>query len=323
MNLFKFSKIIELYENSDILLDVPLTSRTQIINTGSKSIAIKRDDELSFGVSGSKYRKFASLIPYLLKNNIDFLIAEGSEYSNNIVGLAQFLKEFGIEFKFILKKGRSESAVNGKILRLLTSPKDLRFLSASEWRDRTAIIDSEVSNARLNYRNPMFLPEGSFHEAAVAGSMTLAFDFNVFDYNTIYIDSATGSSFLGVYFGLCLQNYSGVLNVISLVENRDFYESIIKDFSHKKPYDGLPSPNFKLNIIGVETSRSFGSTSRKTFDNIKKLAHKYGILTDPIYTGKSIPLAIELEENKKGSESAIIVHSGGALSLLGFDFMRS
>ena len=54
---------------------------------------IKREDESSFGISGSKKRKYASLIPFLKKNKFDCVGVIGGSNSNNVIGLVQLLIE--------------------------------------------------------------------------------------------------------------------------------------------------------------------------------------------------------------------------------------
>ncbi len=63
-------KLEFLKQQLEPLADYQLQSRTHLLKN-FKNIYIKRDDELSFGISGSKIRKYASLIPNLLRHSID------------------------------------------------------------------------------------------------------------------------------------------------------------------------------------------------------------------------------------------------------------
>jgi len=58
---------------------------------------ILREDELSAGVTGSKLRKFASLLPQLESQETQVAGMIGGPNSNNLVGLAQMLKERKIQ----------------------------------------------------------------------------------------------------------------------------------------------------------------------------------------------------------------------------------
>src|ERR1700761_5279772 len=54
---------------------------------------VKRDDELGFGVSGSKIRKYCSLIPFFLNQGIQEVVVIGNAYSNHVLSLVQLLIE--------------------------------------------------------------------------------------------------------------------------------------------------------------------------------------------------------------------------------------
>ena len=45
---------------------------------------------------------------------INYVVCEGSEYSNNILGLSQVLNELDLPYHFFLKRGYSDKAVNSK-----------------------------------------------------------------------------------------------------------------------------------------------------------------------------------------------------------------
>ena len=175
-----------------------------------KTMFIKRDDELSFGISGSKYRKFLSLIPYIKNNDFSHVVAEGSEYSNNILGLAQSFREFDISFTFVLKKGHNPRSTNKLLLNLITREEEMILLDTNKWKQRHKIIKEYAKKKKDdNNDKTLILPEGAFHEACLTGAMTLAFDIDLQKHQAIYIDAGTGLSFLGLALGLTLQKYRG------------------------------------------------------------------------------------------------------------------
>lgn len=308
-----FSEVLNAVPGSS-LLDYKLTSRVQTIDYNGIEVGVKRDDELSCTISGSKFRKYASLVPYLLENGFTHVVSEGSEYSNNICGLAQLLNEYEITYTFFLKEGSSKNAVNGKLLKLLAPEKSLKLIKKSDWKSRQQIISNYIET--LNSEKPIFLKEGSDHFSAIPGSMTLAYDIEISKYSSIYIDAGTGVSFIGLYLGLCQRGYKGTVYVISLFENRSYFEQKISECIktlNLKPFENMA--NFE--VIYPEDSKSFGSSTSKTMQNIEKLAKGYGILTDPLYSGRSIPRALDhiLEHQNK---NALVIHSGGSIALSGF-----
>ena len=57
--------------------DYPVQSRIhrlQSLSHSSVQAYVKRDDELGFGISGSKFRKYRSLVPFLVKNAFEEVV---------------------------------------------------------------------------------------------------------------------------------------------------------------------------------------------------------------------------------------------------------
>ena len=72
-------------------------------------IYIKREDELSAGVVGTKLRKYLSILPHLEQYQYTDAILVGSAHSNNVMGLSQLLIERGIRVHVLIKQPGSEN----------------------------------------------------------------------------------------------------------------------------------------------------------------------------------------------------------------------
>ena len=83
-----------------------LKSRLDKLNyqTSNSNLYLKRDDELSGLVSGSKNRKAASILFHIKKNNYSKVLLSGSSKSNNVLALIQILKSNNIKVKAFLKE---------------------------------------------------------------------------------------------------------------------------------------------------------------------------------------------------------------------------
>ena len=308
-----YSEIKNIF-GDECLLDFSLSSRVSKIIFEGKQIGIKRDDELSCGVSGSKYRKFSSIIPYIKSREFSHIVTEGSEFSNNIAGMCQLFNEYQIKYTLILKKGYSDQAVNKKLIKLLADENSKITLERKDWKNRREKIDEICHRLETSGEKIVFLPEGSFHESALPGSMTLAFDIDTKIYKEIFIDAGTGMSFVGLYYGLSLKNFTGKLYVISLFENKEYFEKKIASFKQLFPNVLIKIP---YDVITLSESKSFGGLTNSLKENIKMLSREYGILTDPLYSGKSIPVALnKIKQENFGN--ALVIHSGGAQTLSGF-----
>ncbi|MEM6805186.1 MAG: 1-aminocyclopropane-1-carboxylate deaminase, partial [Bacteroidota bacterium] len=59
------------------------------LSTADTQLFVKREDESGFLVSGTKRRKYASLIPYLRKHAIRRVGLIGGEHSNHLPAILQ------------------------------------------------------------------------------------------------------------------------------------------------------------------------------------------------------------------------------------------
>ena len=252
---------------------------------------IKREDELSFGVSGNKLRKINALIPYFLKNKISPITACGSAHSNFLLGLAQHLNEHQIAYTFQIKRPHILKRVgNFAFLERLVPPE------AIQWVDQF-----------IPPKEGFFLPEGGFHPIACEGAATLADSIRQNEqelgitFDRIFIDSGTGLSAIGLLHGT--QNEWDI-HIFSM---KDDEVTFAKKLNQDLPYTYHTLTNAK----------AFGSTNATSLNQIDIFAKNEGILLDPIYSSKMI---YELSGPKRHllTTRSLIIHSGGALSLTGF-----
>lgn len=96
---------------------------------------IKRDDELGFGVSGSKIRKYRTLIPFLYRSNIKEVILIGSVQSNHILSCVQLLIEKGITPTLFLRGDPKRPLQGNALLTSLFVPSSsIHWYSKENWK---------------------------------------------------------------------------------------------------------------------------------------------------------------------------------------------
>lgn len=102
----------------------------------TRNCFVKREDELSFGISGSKYRKYASLIPYLMKENVKHLVVIASPYSNNLLAALQMAAEAGLSVTpFLLKPHNLAPTGNYLYSALFLKEQNIHWFCREDWRD--------------------------------------------------------------------------------------------------------------------------------------------------------------------------------------------
>lgn len=307
--------------------DYPVHSRVHKLrsfNFPSTSCYVKRDDELGFGISGSKIRKYRSLIPFLLAQNIQEVVVIGSAYSNHVLSFTQLLIENGIQPTLFLKGNPDRSLQGNALLTSLFIPSSaIQWFSQSDWKD----VESIAHNYAAKQKQPTYvLPEGGFSAAALPGALSLPLDLLAneqsqnMQFDHIFIESGTGFMASSLILGLSWLQHPAHVHMILLAEDEKAFVMRLKHchamFNQLTgTHTALPS-NFSL--YKPELSKGFGEINRSLFENIAHLARQEGFLTDPIYSAKLFIESKNLIIQKKMKGNLLIHHSGGSLTLMGF-----
>ncbi len=129
---------------------------------GRSDIWVKRDDELSFGVSGTKLRKHASIIPALKQKGIEEVVVIGGANSNNVLSAAQTLTENNIRIIPFLLGPPSEILGNLKLLSLFVDDNEIHWISRSQWADREHLANCYAEKRKAYGIKIFVLPEGGW-----------------------------------------------------------------------------------------------------------------------------------------------------------------
>ncbi len=288
---------------------------------------VKRDDELGFGITGTKFRKYRSLIPFLLKDRFDEVIVIGGMNSNNVLGLVQLLAENRLKpLLFLLGSPEQPRKGNALLTLLIAGEHSVRWVSREQWPTVETMAITYAAEQEKEGRRVFVIPEGACIEHALPGAATLALDIHrnedegghVFD--NIFIDAGTGLSAIGLLLGLSYLQKTNHVHVLLLADNPDIFQERLKKFH--TAFETLlkvscPTPH-RFTLYQPKTAPSFGSTNAQVWNQIHETARDEGILLDPIYSAKLFMEARRIIDENKLTDRALIIHGGGALSLSGF-----
>lgn len=285
---------------------------------------VKRDDELGFGISGSKIRKYRSLIPYLIVNHIQEVVIIGSAYSNHVLSFVQLLIENGLQPTLFLRGDVNRSSQGNALLTSLFIPSSsIHWLSQSDWKN----VESLASFYASKQNHPIFLlPEGAFCSAALPGALTLVTDLlkNEFEHHIkfdhLFIEAGTGFTASTLLLGLNWIQHPIHVHIILLAEEEEaflkrlnscyeMFTSFIQTTSTLPCHFTLHSPLY---------AKGFGQIHSSLFQTILSLARQEGFLTDPIYSAKLFIESKRIIAQQELQGNILIQHSGGSLTLMGF-----
>lgn len=308
-------------------------SRVHPLSHFGDNVYVKREDESGFSCSGTKKRKFASLIPYLERHGIQLAILVGGANSNHIVALSQILLERKIPFHLFLKQSNQAYLQgNAFLLKLLTAGENISWVAHEDW---SRVNDMAIDFGKKSKARWMVIPEGGKCQGAVAGAATLMLDiiknerhwlFNgnnpkvqgTFDH--IWIDSGTAlTAGVLVSTNLILKRSSQIHVVLMAGDEQYFKESFRQINEWLGAILRINGPKLaQCHLHFPVTGKSFGSTNAQVRHAIVDFARSEGLLTDPIYTAKLFLTAKSEISSGKYPGSHLIIHSGGGTGLMGF-----
>ena len=308
-------------------------SPIQKLNNLSKEleyeIYAKRDDissGLAFG--GNKIRKLEWLIPDAREKNCDTLVSIGGIQSNHTRQVAAVAAATGFKCRLVQEDwANDENGIYDKVGNILLS----RMMGAvTELKGKGYSTEEKMSwkdtieDVKKNGGTPYSIPAGaSDHELGGLGYAHFTDEILeqekekgiYFDY--ILTATCTGSTMAGMLVGFNEQDNNRCLIGIDTSDKHQMAFDAVKKISNATAkIIGLNKTYSEKEIIinNDYSGPAYGIPSDTTIDAIKFTARKEGMITDPVYEGKSLDGLIDLCKKKFFTKNSKIlyVHLGGA-----------
>lgn len=306
--------------------DYPFQSRVHALRSLPRCF-VKRDDELGFGISGSKFRKFRTLIPYLVAQGLEIAVVVGGAYSNNVMGIVQLLVEKGIKpVLFLRGEPTTELQGNFLLIRLMVGCDAIQWVSRQDWSHVDKLAECYAESQRNLGKKSIVIPEGSVLPDALPGLLTLPLDIvrneeeQGIYFDNVFIDAGTGMTAAAVISAFAWMEIRSKVHVILLADDENVFKEKLRSFHsafEKLLRQEVVFPdNFVLHR--PIAAPSFGSVNSEILKMIRSLAQNEGFFVDPIYTAKLFLTGQKIMERYPMNGNSLIVHSGGGLGLNGY-----
>lgn len=305
---------------------------------GSKvEIYAKRDDcnsGLAYG--GNKLRKLEYIVPHAIAANADTLVTIGGVQSNHTRLVAAVAAKIGMKCRLVQESWvPHEDAVYDRVGNIMLSRimgADVRLVDEGfdigirkSWED--AIADVEAQGGK-----PYAIPAGaSEHEFGGLGYVGFAEEVRAqekemgvtFDY--VIVCTVTGSTHAGMVVGFAKDGRADkVIGIDASATPAQTKAQVLRIARHTAKLVELGKPIEDEDVVLIEDYAYpiYGVPSDETKEAIRLVARLEGMITDPVYEGKSMQGLIGLVEKGYFPKGAKILyaHLGGAPALNGYGY---
>ncbi len=333
MNLKKFNK----YQLTFGVTPIEYLPRLSKNISGNLKIYAKRDDcnsGLAFG--GNKLRKLEYIIPDAIDSGADTLVSIGGVQSNHTRMVAATAAKIGMKCRLVQEKwvphfdGVYDRVGNILLTRLMGA--DSRLVEDGFDIGIRKSYEDAIQSVIDEGGKPYGIPAGaSVHKFGGLGYVGFAEEVKKqekelgFKFDYIIVCVVTGSTQAGMIVGFADDNRANKVIGIdasgTYEKTRNQVKQIVNSTAELVEL-GREIEDEEIIINPDYAYPSYGVPSEETNDAIRLAAKTEGLITDPVYEGKSMQGLIDLAKKNyfpKGSK-ILYAHLGGAPALNGYSY---
>ncbi|MDX1751915.1 MAG: pyridoxal-phosphate dependent enzyme [Salinimicrobium sediminis] len=297
-------------QSVNLFTHAPKVPNRFIAEVNGISIHLKREDLLHPEVSGNKFRKLKYNIAEAISQKREILLTFGGAYSNHIAATAAAgkisgLKTIGVIRGEELEKDLEKTLQENPTLRFAhVCGMRFHFISRSNYRQKTS--EAFIEELHEKFGNFYLVPEGGTNELAVKGCEEILLQGDA-EFDVISCAVGTGGTISGIINSSA--EHQQILGFPAL--KGDFLKSEIDRFSKKSNWELIPNYHFG----------GYAKVDRELIEFMNDFRSNYGVLLDPVYTGKMMYGIFDLA--RKGyflkNTRILAIHTGGLQGISGMN----
>lgn len=279
-----------------------------ILESKNIELSIMRLDLIHPRVSGNKFFKLKYNLAQAQKEGKDTLLTFGGAYSNHIFATAEAAKADDFQSIGIIRGERTES-LNPTLFHAESLGMKLHFVDRETYRMKT---EANFINQLKDLFGDFFLiPEGGTNELAIKGTREIIGE-NESQFSHFVVSIGTGGTFAGL--------------AASVSSNQKLigFSSLKGEFIHSE-IEKLLS-DYQIHSAGsyqVISECHFGGYAKHTPELIafiQDFHENFGVVLDPIYTGKMAFGIWDLIKKDffEPQSKILMIHTGGLQGNIGF-----
>ncbi|MGC2175134.1 MAG: 1-aminocyclopropane-1-carboxylate deaminase [Acidimicrobiales bacterium] len=303
---------------------------------GGASVWAKREDcNSGIAYGGNKTRKLEYLIPEALATRCDTLVSIGGVQSNHTRQVAAVAAHVGLKCVLIQESWVDwPDSVYDKVGNILISRlagADVRLVNAGFGIGFKESWEAALAEIEGRGGKPYAIPAGaSDHPLGGLGFAQWAYELaqqerelGIF-FDTIIVCSVTGSTQAGIIAGFAALADAGgtprrVIGIDASAKPLETYDQVARIARHTASLIGLERPlrDDEIELNPDYHAGTYGIPDESTLEAMRVAARVEGMVTDPVYEGKSMAGLIDLVSSGQieKSSNVLYAHLGGQPAL--------
>ena len=273
-----------------------------------------RDDLLNPDLPGNKARKLKYNLRAARAQGHTRLLTFGGAYSNHLAAVATAGRLYGFD-TIGLVHGEEHTPLNPTLARCAADGMRLHYLDRPTYRRRAE--PAFLAELQQDYGPAYLLPEGGTNALALRGMAELIGELRQhIDFDAIAVAAGTGGTLAGLALGLAEASYPARLLGVAALRGAGFLRTEIDSLTQGATGQALTDYELHLDY-------HFGGYAKlppelRTF--IQQFEDDFGVLLDPIYTGKLLFGVLDLigRGHFAPGSTVVAVHTGGLQGWAGF-----
>lgn len=253
------------------------------------------------------------------------MITCGGIQSNHARATAVAAAKLDMQSHVVLN-GSSTAARDGNLMINLLVDAEITYVTPEQYKDNLNIMAAIAEDYQKKGKKAYIIPEGGSTSLGawgyVAALEEAAHQLKAADIPIDIMLCAVGSG--GTYAGLLLGEALLDLNFeiwgINVCDDAEFFTKVVNEIVDDFQKKYMPDLNLKqtnLKIIDGFVGKGYALSSVDEINTIKQVARLEGILTDPVYTGKTMYACKELIQRGEipKEKNVLFWHTGGVFGL--------
>ncbi len=305
-------------------LPTPLWRHPEIDSLVGAEVWVKRDDMTAGAEAGNKIRKLEYLLADAQQREATAVITCGAVQSNHARATAILARSLGMRPVLLLRTVSAEPPplVGNLFLDRLVAA-EVRLISPEQYRARKELMNQVARELEAAGEKPYVIPEGGSNGLGALGYVTAmaevraqlerGFANGPAPFDAVVHACGSGGTAAGVSLGAAHFRVAERAVAMAVCDDATYFTAVIERISEEARalLPGLAKSS--VEVIDAFKGPAYGQANAQQLRFIAEVAHRSGLVLDPVYTGKALYGLAHMDRRPR---RVLFIHTGGLPGLL-------